>query len=91
MGKNEMELTEALEQTAGNSAPQEKRSASTQQASLPQKKLIGGHFDKWVHNQLRMMSYKEDCSMQSLLGEALNYLFEKRGKKLIALDDNRSE
>lgn len=29
--------------------------------------------------------------MQSLLGEALNYLFEKRGKKLIALDDNRSE
>lgn len=46
MGKNEMELTEALEQTAGNSAPQEKRSASTQQASLPQKKLIGGHFDK---------------------------------------------
>lgn len=90
MGKDEMELTEALAQTAENTFGKVATAPPTQKA-VPRKKLIGGHFDKAVHDQLRLMSFDEDRSIQSLLGEALNYLFEKKGKPTIALGKQTSK
>lgn len=48
------------------------------------KKMISGHFDKDVHRQLKMLALEKDTSIQSLLGEALNALFERNNKPPIA-------
>jgi len=90
MAKNNLELTEALNHSAGNKPSSEDVSTPTPTrcAARQEKKLIGGHFDREVHQQLKLMSFEEDCSIQSLLGEALDYLFEKRGKPQIAQQDN---
>ncbi len=87
MANNDMELTEALNHSAGNKPATEKVSTPpTEQkpASRQQTKLIGGHFDKAVHHQLKLMALEEDLSIQHLLGEALDYLFVNRGKPPIA-------
>lgn len=43
------------------------------------KKLISGHFDPDVHRQLKQLSVNQDMTIQDLLGEALEDLFEKHG------------
>ena len=48
------------------------------------KKMISGHFDKDVHRQLKMLALERDTSIQSLLSEALNALFERNNKPPIA-------
>ena len=48
------------------------------------KKMISGHFDKDVHRQLKMLALEKDTSIQDLLGEALNALFERNNKPPIA-------
>ena len=48
------------------------------------KKIISGHFDKDVHRQLKMLAFEKDTSIQSLLSEALNALFEQNDKPPIA-------
>ena len=48
------------------------------------KKMISGHFDKDVHRQLKMLAIEKDTSIQSLLSEALNALFERNDKPPIA-------
>lgn len=48
------------------------------------KKTIAGHFDPAVSRQLREIALAEDSSVQMLLREALNDLFEKRGRPPIA-------
>ena len=48
------------------------------------KKMISGHFDKDVHRQLKMLALERDTSIQDLLGEALNALFERNNKPPIA-------
>ena len=47
-------------------------------------KLIGGHFAPGVSMQLRMIAAEEDTTIQSLLAEALDDLFTKKGKARIA-------
>lgn len=47
-------------------------------------RLVGAHLPVPVHRQLRMLAANEDRSMQSLLIEALNELFAKRGLPPIA-------
>lgn len=47
------------------------------------KKLIGGHFSPEVSTQLRIIAAEEGTTIQSLLGEALNDLFVKKGKERI--------
>lgn len=86
MKNNKMELSEALQQTNGQDQSKQvpTPSQSARPAARQGKKLIGGHFDKEVHRQLKMMSFEEECSVQSLLGEALDYLFVNRGKPPIA-------
>jgi len=48
------------------------------------KKMISGHFDKDVHRQLKMLALEKDTSIQNLLSEALNALFERNNKPPIA-------
>ena len=48
------------------------------------KKVIQGHFDKDVHRQLKMLALEKDTSIQGLLSEALNALFERNNKPPIA-------
>ena len=48
------------------------------------KKMISGHFDKDVHRQLKILAIERDTSIQHLLSEALNALFERNNKPPIA-------
>lgn len=47
-------------------------------------KHIGGYFDPAVSKQLRQLALEEDSSVQALLGEALDMLFQSRRKPMIA-------
>jgi hypothetical protein len=47
-------------------------------------KHIGGYFDPIVSKQLRHIALEEDSSVQALLGEALDLLFQSRRKPTIA-------
>ena len=48
------------------------------------KKNISGYFSPEVHRQLRVIAAEEDKNLQEILGDALNALFERRGKPPIA-------
>lgn len=47
-------------------------------------KHIGGYFDPAVSRQLREIALAEDSSVQALLGEAIDMLFQSRRKPTIA-------
>lgn len=47
-------------------------------------KHIGGYFDPAVSKQLRQIALEEDSSVQKLMGEALDMLFQSRRKPTIA-------
>lgn len=76
-------LTEALN-TAGkteahpseHTAPKE-TTPKTSGSSRAGKKLIAGHFDPAIHRQLKQLSVNVDTSIQDLLAEALDDLFQK--------------
>ena len=48
------------------------------------KKNISGYFAPEVHRQLRVIAAEEDKNLQDVLGDALNALFERKGKPPIA-------
>ena len=48
------------------------------------KKALIGYFDPSVSKQLKLLALEEDSTIQQLLGEALDLLFQARGKPLIA-------
>ena len=48
------------------------------------KKMISGHFDKDVHRQLKMLALEKETSIQNLLSQALNALFERNDMPPIA-------
>lgn len=48
------------------------------------KKNISGYFAPEVHRQLRVIAAEEDKNLQDVLGDALNALFEQKGKPPIA-------
>lgn len=48
------------------------------------RRLIGGHFAPEVQQQVRVIAAEQDTTIQALLTEALNYIFEKRGYPPIA-------
>jgi len=50
----------------------------------PGTKQIAGHFPKEVSWQLRELAAERRTTVQALLGEALNDLFQKHGKPEIA-------
>ena len=84
MANNDMELTEALNQSAGNKQTDDVVLTPQRCAARQEKKLIGGHFDKAVHRQLKLMALERECSVQQLLAEALDFLFVNSGKPSIA-------
>ncbi len=47
-------------------------------------KLVGARFPEAVHRQLRVLSAQEGRTLQSVIAEALNDLFEKRRMPPIA-------
>ena len=83
-------LSEALRQASGKAeppkpqavaAPEIKPSASPSRRG---KKTIAGFFDPAASRQLRQIALEEGSNVQELLREAINDLFEKRGKARIA-------
>lgn len=48
------------------------------------KKALGAHFDPVVVRELKILAAKQDRTLQSLVGESLNLLFEKYGMDTIA-------
>lgn len=47
-------------------------------------KHVGGYFDPTVSKQLRQIALEEDSSVQALLGEAIDMLFQSRRRPTIA-------
>ena len=79
-------LTEALNSAGKNgdkpttqNTSQKTKSEKTSGSSRIGKKLIAGHFDPDVHRQLKQLSVSADTSIQDLLAEALDDLFQKHG------------
>jgi hypothetical protein len=82
-------LSDALRQASGKSEPlrPEPPALPVKDTVTPGrhgKKSIGGWFDPAVSRQLRQIALEEGSNVQELLGEAINDLFEKRGKARIA-------
>ena len=44
------------------------------------RRFLGGHFDPKVVRQMKMLAAEEDTTTQTLLEEALDLLFVKKGK-----------
>ena len=51
------------------------------------KKAISGFFEPEVSRQLKALAAIEGRTVQGMIGEALNLLFEKYGKDAIATDE----
>lgn len=66
---------------------QTKASKNKRPLARQRAKHIGGYFDPVVSKQLRTIALDEDSSVQVLLGEALDMLFQSRGKPMIASKD----
>jgi hypothetical protein len=87
--KKKASLTQALMEVSGRStAPIAKPEANVrQEGNVPSragKKAIAGFFDPAVSRQLKEIGLEKDASVQALLTEALNDLFEKYGRSRIA-------
>lgn len=57
---------------------------SSKPSSRSGKKIIAGHFDPAVTRQLKILAMDQESSIQAILCEALNDLFEKYNMKPIA-------
>ena len=83
-------LSEALRQASGKAAPPKPQAVAIPEikpSRVPSrrgKKTIAGFFDPAVSRQLRQLALDEGSNVQDLLREAINDLFEKRGKARIA-------
>lgn len=75
-------FTNALKKDT-ESHPAENRPAATKQAA-ERGKHIGGYFDIAVSKQLRTIMVEEDTTVQALLEEALDLLFQDRKRPMIA-------
>jgi hypothetical protein len=64
--------------------PQEQPASVHARPSRKSTKHIGGYFDPTVSRQLREIALAEDSSVQALLGEAIDMLFQSRRKPTIA-------
>lgn len=88
------DLSAALNKVSGRVAPvtvaapmppeQPATASGSRAPSRRGKKAIGGYFDPLASKQLRKLGLDRDVSVQDLLQEALNDLFEKHGLSRIA-------
>ena len=79
-----LQLNEALQKAGTKKLEAEISNSENQPVSRIGKKVIAGHFDKEVVKQLKQIALNNDQSLQALLAEALNDLFEKYRFKPIA-------
>ncbi|EDX83540.1 hypothetical protein S7335_784 [Synechococcus sp. PCC 7335] len=70
-------------QSAAPAKPDNKKSPHYR-PSRSGKKAIIGYFDPAVSKQVRQLALDEDTSVEALVGEALDLLFEQRGLPQIA-------
>ena len=73
--KNGTDLATALNQTATQTPSDAPIQTPPHTPARLGKKMIGGHFDPTVHRRLKQLALDRDCSIQDLLGEALDRLF----------------
>ena len=62
----------------------EQPGSAAQAPSRRGKKALIGYFDPSVSLQLKQIALEENSSVQRLLGEAIDLLFQSRGKPTIA-------
>ena len=67
--------------------PKPQAKLNNQPGSRSGKKAISGFFEKEVAKQLKVLAAQNDRTVQGLMGEALNLLFEKYGLDAIAQSD----
>ena len=79
-----MKTVAILSDKDGGTAEAMPKPTATVPPSRQGKKMISGHFDKDVHRQLKILAIEKDTSIQKLLSEALNALFERNNKPPIA-------
>lgn len=60
------------------------KSSAHYRPSRAGKKAVTGYFDPAVSKQIRTLALNEDTSVEALVGEALDKLFESRGLPQIA-------
>jgi hypothetical protein len=86
--KKVSQLKQALEGKSKPSAPAAAPAAAPINGNAPNRvyrgAVVSGYFDKTVQQELRMMSIRESTTVQKLLAEAINLLFEKRKLPQIA-------
>ena len=88
MSKNQRDLKELIEQQVGGidpePTPERVENTVERQPSRVGKKVIQGHFDKSVHDQLQLLKIETGKSLQDLLAIGLNALFKMHNKPPIA-------
>ena len=67
--------------------PRPQAKLNNQPGSRSGKKAISGFYEPEVARQLKVLAAANDRTVQGLLGEALNLLFEKYGLDAIAQSD----
>lgn len=72
------------ENQAPSQSEQKPQSSSAERPSRRGTKHVGGYFDPTVSKQLRAIALEEDSSVQQLLAEAIDMLFQSRQKPTIA-------
>lgn len=70
-------------QPAAKAKPANKKSPHYRPSRAGRKAIIG-YFDPMVSKQVRQLALDEDTSVEALVGEALDLLFENRGLPQIA-------
>lgn len=55
-----------------------------EKSNKSKKRLVGGHFTKETQQQIRIIAASQDMTIQALLTEAINDLFEKHSYPRIA-------
>ncbi|UFP97293.1 hypothetical protein ISF26_24520 (plasmid) [Gloeobacter morelensis MG652769] len=78
----------SIEPAPSPAANRPAESSPTASAPVPPsrvgKKAITGHFDPAVSRQLKQLALDRQTSVQALMAEALNDLFEKHGRSPLA-------
>ena len=88
MSKNQRDLKELIEKQVGETDLEPKselvENKVERQPSRVGKKVIQGHFDKSVHDQLQLVKIETGKSLQDLLAIGLNAVFKMHNKPPIA-------
>lgn len=77
--KHTTDLATALNQTATQTPPERAKKNSDRTPTRAGKKMIGGHFDPAVHKRLKQLALDRDCSIQTLLEEAIDQFMINAG------------